>query len=376
MSASRPPFRGAMHRALPELAAWIAQYEEPALEPELAIVDPHHHLWDDERGRYLLDEFTHEVSASGHNVVATVYAQFKAMYRAGVAEAFQPVGEVEFANGLAAVCASGRYGSIRVAEGIIAHADLLLGDDVRPVLEALVAAGNGRLKGIRHGTQWDDGEVAHGRVFTRHLLLDPKFRRGFAQLAPLGLSFDAWMYYHQLDDLKDLLGDFPGTTVVLDHVGGAIGLPPHTQRDEVFATWRRHLRELARFPNLNVKLGGLGMPYTGWYYHLDEMPPASARLAADWRPYLETCIETFGVQRCMFESNFPMDKQSCSLAVLWNAFKRITAGCSATDKAALYHDTAVRVYRLPRSPIGRVAHSAQRLPTKPDTLPRIPTPQR
>jgi L-fuconolactonase len=339
-----------MHRQLPELAHWIAQYQEPALEPELPIVDPHHHLWDDERGRYLLDEFTQEVSASGHHVVATVYAQFKAMYRAGVPEPFHPVGEVEFANGLAAVSASGRYGPIRVCESIIGHADLLLGDEIQPVLESLIAAGNGRFRGVRHGTQWDDGVVAHGRVFPpRYMLLDAKFRRGFARLAPMGLSFDAWIFYHQLPDLMDLLRAFPDTTVVLDHCGGVLGLPPHTDRKAVFEIWSAHIRELSRFPNLNVKLGGLGMPYTGWYYHLGDKPPGSQQLAADWRPYIETCIEAFGPQRCMFESNFPMDKQSCSYGVLWNAFKRITASCSAQDKAALYHDTAVRVYRLPRA---------------------------
>lgn len=350
MTQDIPPFRGAMHRQLPELASWIAQYHEDALEPDLPIIDPHHHLWDDERGRYLLDEFTQEVASSGHRVVATVYAQFKAMYRADAPVAMHPVGEVEFANGLAAVSASGRYGATRVCEGIIGHADMLLGDDIQPVFDALVAAGNGRFRGVRHGAQWDDGVVAQGRTFPpRHMLLDPRFRRAFARLAPSGLRFDAWIFYHQLPELMDLLRAFPETTVILDHMGGVLGLPPHGDRNAVFAIWRGHIRELSRFPNLNVKLGGLGMPYTGWHYHLADKPPGSDRLAADWRPYVETCIEAFGAQRCMFESNFPMDKQSCGCGVLWNAFKRITAGCSARDKAALYHDTAVRVYELPRA---------------------------
>lgn len=353
MTPQIAPFRGAIHRQPTELAEWIGQCHEPALDPDLPIVDPHHHLWDDERGRYQLDEFFQEIASSGHNVVATVYAQFKAMYRVDGPESLHPVGEVEFANGLAAVSASGRHGKIRLCEGIIGHADMLLGDKVRSVLEALVAAGNGRLSGIRHGAQWDDGVVAHGKVFPpRYMLLDPQFSRAFAHLAPLGLSFDAWMFYSQLPDLMDLLRKFPNTTVVLDHVGGALGLPPHIDRDHVFSIWRQNIRELSRFPNLNVKLGGLGMPYTGWYYHLADKPPGSESLAVDWRPYIETCIEAFGPQRCMFESNFPMDKQSCSYAVLWNAFKRITLGCSAHEKAALYHDTAVRVYRLPRALIG------------------------
>src|SRR5258706_6558502 len=328
-----PPFRGAMHRQLPELAEWIAQYHEATLEPDLPIVDPHHHLWDDERGRYLLDEFSQEIASSGHHVVATVYAQFKAMYRVDAPEPLQPVGEVEFANGLAAVSASGRYGQVRICEGIIGHADMLLGDEIQPVLEAMVAAGNGRFSGIRHGAQWDDGAAAHGRAFPpRYMLLDLRFRRAFARLAPLRLSFDAWIFYHQLPGLMDLLRAFPETTVILDHVGGALGLPPHINRQEVFSVWRQHIRELAKFPNLNVKLGGLGMPYAGWYYHLADKPPGSEQLATDWRPYIETCIEAFGPQRCMFESNFPMDKQSCSYGVLWNAFKRITGNCSVQEK--------------------------------------------
>jgi len=344
-----PEFKGATVRDLAELAAWTGQREEPALEPELPIVDPHHHLWDDERGRYQADEFMAEV-ASGHKVVSTVYLQHKAMYRTDGPEAMRPVGEVEFANGIAAASASGRYGDIRLCEGIVGHASLLLGDEVRPVLEAMIAAGNGRFRGVRHGATWDAGSAGHGRTFSpRHMPLDPQFRRGFAHLQALGLSFDAWLFFAQLGDLEDLLKAFPDTPVILDHVGGLLGIPPYVQRDEAFTAWRASIRRIAQFPNVSVKLGGLGMLYAGWDFHVRETPPDSQELAAAWRPYIEACIEAFGPRRCMFESNFPVDKQSCSYGTLWNAFKRITQGFSASDKSALYHDTAVRAYRLPRA---------------------------
>lgn len=344
------PFHGNHHRDIPGLAQWTALSREEALEPDLPIVDPHHHLWDDERGRYLLDEFVAEMS--GHNVVSTIYAQFKAMYRAEGAPEMKPVGEVEFANGLAAASASGKFGAIRVAEGIIAHADMLLGDNVKPVLEALVAAGNGRLRGIRHGATWDGGAAGYGRTFApRHMMCDPAFHRSVTLLSQMGLSLDAWLFYTQLDDLAGLLTRFPDTNVILDHVGGILGTPPHIDRDEVFRTWRRHIERLAQYPNLSVKIGGLGMLYCGRDFHLRKEPPSSEELAAAWRPYVESCIELFGIERCMFESNFPMDKQSCSYGSLWNAFKRITENYSLTEKLALYHNNAVRVYRLPRASI-------------------------
>jgi predicted TIM-barrel fold metal-dependent hydrolase len=351
VSAPQPPaFRGTTYRSLADLRVWTKQREEAALEPELPIIDPHHHLWDDERGRYLAEELIEEFA--GHNVVATVYAQFKAMYRAEGPPAMQPVGEVEFVNGIAATSASDRYGRVRLCGRIIGYADLLLGDDVQAVLDALIAAGNGRLRGIRYGTTWDSGAAAYGRTFAPpHLMLDVKFRRGFARLGPLGLSFDAWLFYPQLPDLIDLLQAFPDTQVILDHAGGILGIPPHTRREEVFSIWRPHIQQLAHFPNLSVKIGGLGMLYCGWDFHVRDIPPSSAELASAWRPYVETCVEAFGPGRCMFESNFPVDKQSTGYGVLWNAFKRITQDYSAAEKAALYHDTAARVYRLPRSPM-------------------------
>jgi L-fuconolactonase len=341
-------FRGNAYRTLAELGAWTAPRQEQVLEPELPIIDPHHHVWDDERGRYLAHELAADVN-SGHNILATVFVEAGAMYRADGPEAMKPVGEVEFVNGIAAMSASGLYGKARLCAGIVGHADLTLGDRVQPVLEALIAAGNGRFRGIRHGVTWDTGNAARfgRRQVPQHQVLDPVFRQGFARLEPLGLSFESWQFHPQLPDLVDLLKAFPRTSVVLNHVGGLLGIPPHDRdRNEVFGIWRANIREVARCPNVTVKLGGLGMLYCGWDFHLRDVAPGSEELAEAWRPYIEACIEAFGPDRCMMESNFPVDKQSCGYAVLWNAMKRITKDYSASEKAAVYRDTAARVYRL------------------------------
>ena len=347
--ARQHEFRGNYHRKMSELIAWTKLRHEAALEPDLPIIDPHHHVWDDEhRGRYLIEELAEDV-ASGHNIIATVFIEAGSMHRADGPLAERPVGEVEFVNGIAAMSASGGFGKTRLCAAIVGHADLMLGDQVRPVLEKLIAAGNGRLRGIRHSVVWDTGNAAKfGRKpAPQHQVLDPVFRQGFAQLQPLGLSFESWQFHPQLPDLADLLRAYPQTNVILNHVGGLLGIPPHdTNRDEVFKIWHANIREVAQFPNLSVKLGGLGMLYCGWDFHLRETPPSSEELAAAWRPYIEACIEAFGPQRCMMESNFPVDKQTCGYGVLWNTLKRITAHYSAAEKALLDRDTAARVYRL------------------------------
>ena len=340
-------FRGNAYRHGEALNAWAKQRTEDALEPELPIVDPHHHVWDDERGRYLIHELAEDVN-TGHNILATVFIEAGSMYRKDGPAAMKPVGEVEFVNGIAAMSASGRYGAARLCHGIIGHADLMLGDNVQPVLEAIIAAGNGRLRGIRHGVCWDSGKAASfgRRQVPQHQVLDPVFRKGFARFAPAGLTFESWQFHPQLPDLADLLKAFPETSVILNHVGGVLGIAPHTDRDEVFRTWRGHIQALSKFPNLTVKLGGLGMLYTDWDFHLRDVPPSSEDLAAAWRPYIEECIAAFGPTRCMMESNFPVDKQSCGYGVLWNALKRITKDYSPAEKAAMYRDTAARVYQL------------------------------
>jgi predicted TIM-barrel fold metal-dependent hydrolase len=327
---------------------WLALHQEEILDPARPIVDPHHHLWDRDGQRYLIDEFTSDI-ASGHNVIATVYVEARSMYRARGPEAFRSVGEVEFANGAAAMSASGGYGRAAVCAGIVGHVDLLLGEGAKAVLEAEIIAGQGRFRGIRHSSAWDADASVAGMYATRprDLLLDPTFRKGFACLAPLGLGFDAWLFHPQIGELTDLARVFADTRIVLDHRGGpaGIGIYAH-RREEIFATWRSSIREIAKCPNVVVKLGGLAMRLLGYDFHERAAPPSSEELAAAWRPYMETCIEAFGPQRCMFESNFPPDKGQCSYQVIFNAFKRIAAHCSEAEKTALFSGTAIDVYRL------------------------------
>jgi predicted TIM-barrel fold metal-dependent hydrolase len=327
---------------------WLAQYAEEVIDPARPIVDPHHHLWDRGGQRYLIEEITADI-ASGHNIVATVYVEARSMYRANGAEALRPVGEIEFANGAAAMSASGGYGSAAICAGIVGHVNLLLGDGARPVLEAEIAAGGGRFRGIRHSSAWDaDANVAHMYATRpKGLLLDPTFRKGFACLAPLGLSFDAWLFHPQIGELADLARAFPDTRIILDHCGGPVGLGSYAgRRDEIFAGWKASIKNVAKCPNVAVKLGGLAMRLLGYDFHERAMPPSSEQAAAAWRPYIETCIEAFGPNRAMFESNFPPDKGQCSYQVIFNAFKRIAAPCSEAEKTALFSKTAADVYRL------------------------------
>jgi L-fuconolactonase len=346
-------YRGLIYRNDADLKAWLAKRPtEAPLEPDLPIIDPHHHFWDaPHRGQYFLPDLLADIGGGGgHNIVSTVFIECQAMHRkAGPAE-MAPVGEVEFVNGIAAMSASGNYGPCRVAEAIIGYADLRLGARVRDVLEAEIAAGNGRFRGIRQGASWDRdqsiGKFA-SRVVPPHLVRDPAFRQGFAQLAKLDLTFESWQYHPQLSDAIDLARTFPDTTIILDHVGGVLGIGPYAgRRPEVLAGWRNDIKELAKCPNVNVKLGGTGMTSFGFKFHERDVPPSSEELATAWRQYIEPCIEAFSVDRCMFESNFPPDKQSGGYTELWNAFKRITSGASAAEKTALYSGTAARVYRL------------------------------
>lgn len=327
---------------------WLASHVEPVIDPDYPIVDAHHHLFDVPLWRYRFDDLLADIG-SGHNIIATVYAECGSMYKASGPVAFRPVGETEFVNGVAAMSASGGFGKTQVCAAIFGHVDLTLGAKAREVLQAHIQAGGGRFRGIRHATVYDPSPAIRTTLHLPppHLMADPQFREGFACLAPLGLSFDVWMYHPQLPDLIALARAFPDTTIVLDHVAGVLGVGPYAgRRDEIFASWKRDMRELATLPNVHVKIGGLGMPTLGFGFHERAMPPTSEELAKAWRPYVETTIEAFGVERCMFESNFPVDKVSCSYGVLWNAFKRLAAQSSASEKAALMHKTATRVYRL------------------------------
>lgn len=333
---------------IPVREDWLARRTEEALDPALPIVDPHHHLWDRPDWRYLLPDLLAD-TRQGHNIVATVFVQCRAMHRAEGPEAFRPVGETEFVNGIAAMSASGGYGPTKVCAGIVGHVDLMIGARAHEVLEAHIRAGGGRFRGIRHISAWDPDPVIMNPAYQppEDMLARPEFREGFAQLGKLGLSFDAWLYHPQIPRLTALARAFPDIPIVLDHVGGPLGLRGYAgKRDEVFANWKASMAELAACPNTHVKLGGLGMRINGFGFEEAADPPSSDTLAAAWKPWIQTTIELFGAKRCMFESNFPVDKGSYSYGVFWNACKKLAAGASAEEKTALFRDTAARFYKL------------------------------
>lgn len=328
--------------------AWLARHTEEIIDPDLPIVDPHHHLWEQDGNAYLVDEFAADLS-SGHRIVATVFVQAHYGYRNSGPDELRSVGETEKVARMAeAACARGV--SATVAAGIVGFADLMLGERVAPVIEAHLAAAGGRFRGVRHSVSRDpnfpDGIVL--RPAPAGMLADGRYRAGLATAASYGLSYDAMLYHRQLPELTDAARALPELAIVLDHFGCVIGVGPYRGHErETLATWRDDLAQLAACPNVSVKLGELGMIICGPSWHERPTPPTSAELADAWRPQVETCIELFGAERCMFESNFPVDKGMFSYPVLWNAFKRLAAGASADEKEALFQNTATQFYRLP-----------------------------
>lgn len=341
---------------------------EAILEPDLPIIDPHHHLWDrtallaglppPQHGfdhvirrapKYMADELLADMGA-GHNVKATVYLECGSMYRAEGPQELKSLGETEFVNGVAAMGASGTYGDKRPCAAIVGNVDLTLGARAGDILDRHVAISGGRFKGIRNSASYDPDPGVLGarwRAMKPGAYLGSSFREGFAQLAPRKLSFDAWMLEPQLPDLIDLARAFEDTRIVLDHVGTPLGIAGYAgKREERFPIWRRNIQELAKSPNVFVKLGGLAMPFPGFPSCLADPPASSEQLATEWRPYIEACIEAFGPERAMFESNFPVDALSCDYATLWNAFKRIARDYSAAEKRALFYAAAAEFYRL------------------------------
>lgn len=328
---------------------WLALRREDPLDPALPIIDAHHHLWDRPDGqRYLFDALLADLG-SGHDVRATVFVQSRSMYRADGPDELRPLGEVEFANGVAAQSASGLYGRARACAAIVGCADLRLGARLDAVLDAMIQAGGGRLRGIRNQTAWHpDPAVASNPVPPEPgVLRDPASVAGIRALAKAGLSLDIWAYHTQLSDVAALADACPETVIVLDHCGGPIGTGRYRGRkDEVFAAWSTGLAELARRPNLRLKLGGLGMRVGGFDFHEAPLPPSSEELATAWGPVILQCIALFGPRRCLFESNFPVDKGMVGYDVLWNGFKRITTGFSAGERSWLFHRSAIETYRL------------------------------
>jgi len=332
-----------------EREAWLSLTIEEPIDPGLPICDPHHHLWDRPNDRYLLAELL-EDTGGGHRIVQTVFVECRSMYKNDGPEEMRPVGETEFVQGVVEQVARGQGGRTAVASGIVGFADLTLGSKVAPVLEAHMTASPNRFRGIRYITTWDANPPAimATQNLPRGLLLDSKFREGFACLQKYDLSFDAWMYFPQLMELVDLARAFQDIAIVVDHIGGLVRVGPYAGKDdEVFRDWKHGIAALAACPNVSVKLGGLGTPRCGFGWYQQAAPPGSEEIARGVAPYFNYCIEQFGVERCMFESNFPVDKTSFSYTVMWNAFKRLSKDFSSQERAALFHDTAVKAYRLP-----------------------------
>jgi predicted TIM-barrel fold metal-dependent hydrolase len=326
--ASNDRFAGAVN------SDWLALLTEDALEPNLAIIDPHHHLWRRDANTYLVPELLADLD-SGHRVVATVYEECRSMYRTEGPEDERSLGETEWIAGL---------GDDRVCARMVGNVDLRLGDRAGALLERHIGAGGGRFAGVRLSTAWDASEKVHKVVPDAGVLGSAGFRAGFAALGRLGLVFDAWVYHPQLLEVADLADAFPSVPIVLNHVGTPIlGGPYAGRRDAVFADWQARMTALAQRDNVFVKLGALPIRLPGDGAARD-LPPGSVEVAAAWRPWMEACIELFGAERCMFESNFPVQKRWCGYGVVWNAFKRIAAGASEEEKAALFAGTAARVY--------------------------------
>ena len=328
-----------------EREEWLNQNIEAALDPSLPICDPHHHLWYNTENSYTAEDYLKDVSG-GHRVCRTVFVESRMMLREDAPAEMQPVGETDFVSNII-YNTEGESVPV-IAAGIVGFADLTIGAAVAAVLEAHIAAGKNRFRGIRYTTAWDDGLNIKPRwEVNPGLMMDRKFREGFATLGRYGLSFDAWLYHSQLAELVDLARKFPDIPIILNHIGGPLGIGRYeNQRETVFEDWQRGIQELATCRNVSIKLGGLGMRICGHRWNEAEKPPDSSELARVFEPYYLWCLERFGVNRCMFESNFPVDRASYSYTTLWNALKILTRDFSYEERLALFHNTAVNVYRL------------------------------
>ena len=340
-------------------AEWLARTHEPTLEPDLPICDAHHHLWVHRPEppafqQYLLAELAADTN-SGHNVRSTVFIEVRSEYRTEGPEEFRPVGEVEFVEKLADESASGAYGPARAAAAIIGRADLKLGERVRPVLEAMQAASPSRFRGVRHSVGWDPSPEVADREIQGALATDG-YRAGARVLAEMGFVLENSLYFPQLDELADFANALPELTIVLNHIGGLVRVGAYANNNnEVLTEWRRGVASVAKCPNIVMKLGGVGQARYGFDWSKREVPVGSEELAESLAPLMNYCIEQFGPNRCMLESNFPVDKVSYSYNVVYNAFKRLSQGHSPSERAAMFHDTAARVYLIGTVPGKRSA---------------------
>ena len=326
---------------------WLKLIEEEIVDPQRVIVDPHHHLWETDRlqGPYLLEQLRAD-TGSGHNVVQTVFVECRATARADGPAALRPVGETEFVAEIARASDDGKGATIAA---IVAHADLRLGEELEPVLDAHLEASGGLFQGIRHaGAHPEHPKVLMipGRA-PKGLYAETKFREGVRALGRRGLSYDTWHYHYQNREFADLARAVPETTMVLDHFGTPLGVGPYaSRRAEIFEDWKADIADIASCPTVVAKLGGLAMPDNGFGWHLRDTPPTSDEFVAAQTKYYLHAIDCFGPDRCMFESNFPVDRLSIRYGVLFNGMKKMVRDFSDTEKDAMFSGTARRVYRL------------------------------
>lgn len=338
-------------RTQPPREDWLSLAKsEPAIEPDLPIIDTHMHLWHHPTGyRYFIEDYARDIAESGHNIEASIYVECKSMYRASGSENFKSVGETEFAVGQAAIAASGKYTSSRIAAGIVGYADLMIGPELADVLDAHISAANGRLRGIRMRAKWDPDPVVKGAVSADApgLYLEPEFHRGLREVASRGLLFEASIYHPQIADVAALARAVPEAQVVVIHSGSPVGHSSYSGKEkEVHDNWLRDMNELSACPNASIKLGGILMTLAAYDFGKAEKPIASEELAELWRPYIEPCFELFGPERCMVSSNFPVDKAGFGFGTVWNMFKHITSGCTPSEKQTIYSGAARRIYRV------------------------------
>ena len=332
----------------PGTSEWLDQVAESIIEPDLPIIDPHHHLWPEGGALpYNIDTLAAD-TGSGHNVVGTVFIECHADYRPDGPRHLKPVGETEFVTAQVAELGRQHPDAAPIA-GIVAHADLAIGDQLAEVLDAHEAAAGTLFKGIRDAlsSALEPELLAIPGSAEPGKFADQAFRDGVRQLGRRGLTYDTWHYHHQNAEMLELARAVPDTMMVLDHFGTPLGVGRFAgRRDEIFDEWADGVAQLATCDNIVAKLGGLAMPDNGFGWHEDPKPPTSDEFVGAQARYYHHTIECFGPERCMFESNFPVDRFSLSYPVLWNGFKKLVAGYSADEKAAMFSETARRIYRL------------------------------
>ena len=284
--------------------------------------------------------------SSGHNIVATVYAECHSMYRSRGAKEQRSLGETEFVRGQAAMSASGGFGAAQACDVMFGNVDLMLGGAVEPLIEQHLDASGGRFRGVRLSSGWHADEKIGNVATEPQLLINPRIKEAVGVIERMGMSLDCWLYHTQLDEVAQLADAYPELTIILNHVGTPIlGGPYRGKTDEVFSEWKAAIHRISQRENVFVKLGALPIRMPG-YEGDRSLPPSSIEVAAAWRPWMQTCIEAFGPGRSMYESNFPVQKRWCSYQVCWNAFKRISADASESEKSDLFAGAAARAYSI------------------------------